>query len=95
MDKRKSKKLNLSAKDSNVNGTPPPLAKPIKVNNVKQAKKLLSRLIYQLQTEEIKSQKAKDITYLLSVFLTVIRDTELEERLTELERKVQSEGGKF
>ena len=80
--------INKDIKIKDVKDTPPLLVKPIRVNTIKQAKKLLSRLIWQLQTEEIKSQKAKDITYLLSVFLTVIRDSELEERIKTLEERI-------
>ena len=66
---------------------PPVLERPVRVNNVKQAKKLLSKLIYGLQTGEIEGRKAKDLTYLLSVFISIVRETETEERITELERK--------
>ena len=69
--------------------TPPPvLERPVRVNNVKQAKKLLSKLIYGLQTGEIDSRKAKDLTYLLSVFITVVKETEFDERLKALESKL-------
>ena len=71
-----------------VTTAPPLLGRHIKVNNVKQAKRLLSKLIYGLQTGEIDSRKAKDITYLLSVMITVIKETEFDERLKELEKRL-------
>ena len=67
---------------------PPLCDRPVKVTNVKQAKKLLSKLIYGLQTGEIEGRKAKDLTYLLSVFITIIKETEFEKRLNELESKL-------
>ncbi|NLT52747.1 MAG: hypothetical protein GXX85_17725 [Ignavibacteria bacterium] len=59
---------------------------PIKVNNVKTAKRLLSRLIYDLQDNSINGQKAKDLCYLLSVFIQVFNQSELEERINKLEK---------
>ena len=48
----------------------------------------MHKLIYGLQTGEIDSRKAKDLTYLLSVFITVVKETEFDERLKELEKKL-------
>lgn len=58
---------------------------PIKINSAKQAKRLLSRLIYQLQTKEVTGQDAKDIAYLLSIYIQVFNQMELEERIKKLE----------
>jgi len=60
---------------------------PIKVNNVKTAKRLLSRLIYQLQAGDIHGQKAKDLCYLLSVYIQIFTQSELEDRINALEAK--------
>ena len=49
--------------------TPP--GNPIRVKKNTDAKRLLSRLIYQLQKGEITGQDAKDLCYLLSTFITL------------------------
>jgi len=61
---------------------------PIKVNNLKSAKRLLSRLIYELQAGTIESQIAKDLTYLLTSYVNVFKQHEFEQRLEELEKKL-------
>jgi len=61
---------------------------PIKVNNLKSARRLLSRLIYQLQTGEVKNQTAKDLTYLLISYVNVFKAYEFEQRLEKLESKL-------
>ena len=66
---------------------------PIRVNNLKSAKRLLSRLIYELQSGAITSQLAKDLTYLLNVYVTTFKTYENEVRLTELEDLVKKDGG--
>ena len=64
---------------------------PIRVNNLKSAKRLLSRLIYELQSGAITSQLAKDLTYLLNVYVTTFKTYENELRLTELEALIKKE----
>jgi hypothetical protein len=90
MKKNKSKYWDTAdkPKQEEVNATPPPFDKPIKVNNPKQAKKLLSRLIYMLQIDKVESKKAKDLTYLLSVFISIVKETELEQRIADLENRM-------
>lgn len=61
---------------------------PIKVTNLKSAKRLLSKLIYELQFKRIDSQAAKDLTYLLVSFVNIFKNYELEKRLEELESKI-------
>lgn len=68
-------------------GYPPSLGKAIKINTVKDAKRLLSRLIYGLQTGTIGNQLAKDLTYLLISYVNICRDVEFETRLKDLEEK--------
>jgi hypothetical protein len=68
----------------------PPL-RPVKVRSLKDAKRLLSRLIVQLQSGQVKGSDAKDLTYLLSVFLQLVRDHELEQRIKRIEQTI---GGK-
>ncbi len=61
---------------------------PIKVNNLKSARRLLSRLIHQLQTGEVENKTAKDLTYLLISFVNVFKAHEFEQRLEALEKKI-------
>lgn len=62
----------------------PPL-RGVRVRTLKDAKRLLSRLITQLQAGTIEGKNAKDLTYVLSVFVQVVKDSDIEERLTKLE----------
>jgi len=71
------------------NRTTPLLDKPIRIRKVKDAKRLLSKLIYELQTGKIQSQQAKDLTYLLISFVNITTATEFELRLKQLEDKAQ------
>ena len=65
---------------------------PVEVHNVRGAKRLLSRLITQLQNDEVEDRKAKSICYLLQVYVTIHKETETEERIAELERKLSDYG---
>jgi len=67
------------------------IEKPVKVTKISDAKRLLSKLIYKLQTGEIEGQSAKDLTYLLISFVNIIKDVEFETRLKELEERTQNE----
>ena len=67
------------------NSTTPLLDKPIRIRKIKDAKRLLSKLIYELQTGKIQSQQAKDLTYLLISFVNITTATEFESRLKSLE----------
>jgi hypothetical protein len=60
---------------------------PVKVTNLKNAKRLLSKLIYELQAGKISNQDAKDLTYLLVSFVNVFKQYETEQRISELERR--------
>ena len=67
------------------------IEKPVKVTKISDAKRLLSKLIYKLQTGEIEGQSAKDMTYLLISYVNMIKDMEFEERLKQLEERTQNE----
>jgi hypothetical protein len=72
--------------------SPPPRAlRPVRVRDLRGAKRLLSRLISQLQRGEVESAYAKDITYLLSVFIGLVRGHELEDRVRKLESGLTEE----
>ena len=64
--------------------------KPIRVKNLRDAKKLISRLLVAFQREEIDGRNAKDLAYLLTVFIQIVKDGELEERLTKLENNINN-----
>ena len=66
------------------------IEKPVKVIKISDAKRLLSKLIYKLQTGEIEGQAAKDMTYLLISYVNMIKDLEFEERLKQLEERTIS-----
>lgn len=63
--------------------------KPIKVTNVKQARRLLSKLIYGLQTGEVTGDNARTLTYLLISFVNIFKQYEFERRLNSLEQKLK------
>lgn len=63
-------------------------ANAIKVTNLKQAKRLLSRLIYDLQTGVIENQTAKDLTYLLISYANVFKQYEIEQRIDLIEKQM-------
>lgn len=60
----------------------------IKVNNIQQAKRLLSKIILLLQKGLIDGRRAKDLVYILSVFTAVVKDSEFDDRLREIENKL-------
>jgi flagellin-specific chaperone FliS len=59
--------------------------KAVKVTKISHAKRLLSKLILQLQRGDITGQLAKDLTYLLSTFVNIFKTAELEDRIKKLE----------
>ena len=61
--------------------------KAIRVSSIKDARRLLSRLISQLQQGTVLSRDAKDLTYLLSIYVQITRESDLEERLEALEKQ--------
>lgn len=74
----KTKKVSVSYTPSNA----------VKVTSLKQAKRLLSRLIYDLQTGVIDNQTAKDLTYLLVSYVNVFKQYEIEKRIDEIEKRI-------
>jgi hypothetical protein len=66
---------------------------PVRVRDLKGAKRLLSRLIWDLQRGAIKGQQAKDLCYLLSTFIMLVRDFELEQKLIRLEKRIDETQG--
>ena len=68
---------------------PPIQGRSIKVNNIPAAKRLLSKIILLLQKGLVDGRRAKDLVYILSVFTAVVKDTEFDDRLREIENKLQ------
>ena len=67
---------------------PPISGRCIKVNNIQAAKRLLSKIILLLQKGLIDGRRAKDLVYILSIFTAVVKDSEFDERLREIENKL-------
>lgn len=79
--KAKSKKKHVS--------TPINEMYPVRVKDLKSAKRLLTRLIRGLQVGTITGRNAKDLCYLLTVFITLHKEQDYEERLIAIENKLQ------
>ena len=60
--------------------------RPIRVRTVRDARRLLARILKQLQLEEISESRAKTISYVANSFAKLYEVSELEERVTELEK---------
>lgn len=71
-----------------------PLPKAIRVKNVKQAKRLLSRIITQFQRGEITDYEAKTLCYLLISLVSICKDIDFEERITKIEKSISLKGMK-
>lgn len=88
---KKASKIAVESKElvkiKKVKGSYTPL-NAIKVTNLKQAKRLLSRLIYDLQAGMIENQTAKDLTYLLVSYVNVFKQYEIEQRLDLIEKQI-------
>jgi hypothetical protein len=80
-------KANELAYTGNIAGK---IEKPIKVTKVSDAKRLLSKLIYKLQTGKVSGQEAKDMTYLLINYVNIVKEIEFEKRLKLIEEKVRN-----
>ena len=60
---------------------------PIIIEEIKDARILISKIIYDLQINKIEEKRAKTLCYALTVALQIYRESEFEQRLIELERK--------
>lgn len=59
------------------------------VKKLKDARRALSHWISEYQRGTITSEKVKTLTYLLISFVNISREIETEDKLTELERKME------
>ena len=64
------------------------LDKPVRIRKLKDAKRLLSRLIHEFQKGTINNRDAKDLCYLIVSFVQIAKDVDLEERINQLEERV-------
>lgn len=85
--KSKTKQL-MKSKGVNPNSIPL-LDLKIKVTNLKSAKRLMSKLISGFISGKIINQNAKDLAYLVSTFVAIVKDAEIEERIKMLEEKIK------
>jgi len=60
--------------------------RPIRIRSVKDARRLLARVLKQLQLEKISESRAKTISYVANSYAKLYEVSELEERVTELEK---------
>ena len=68
-----AKNLQLVINNNQSEDIPPTAAKAIRVKDTKSAKRLLSRLIVQLQRGEVINDTAKDLTYLINSFIALMK----------------------
>lgn len=68
---------------------PPLISKPVKITKVRDAKRLLSKMIYEFQLGKIENQSAKDLTYMLMTYVNICTQVDFEERLSKLEAEVK------
>ena len=70
---------------------PPMPGRPVRVTKLKDAQRLLSRLITEFQLGNVESRWAKDLCYLVSTFVQVAKESDFEERLRQLEEHADSQ----
>lgn len=88
MSKNSSRSLQL-IKTKEVSGDPSPvISGTLKVRNLKQAKRAMSKLIESFVRGEVCSSDAKTLAYLVSTFIEVAQAADIEQRLSELEQKL-------
>lgn len=65
------------------------MTRVIRVNDLKSAKRLLSKLILELQQGITDSQKCKDLCYLLTSYVNIHKVYEVETRIIDLETRLK------
>jgi len=90
--KRNSSKLitnEVVVKKGVITNRAPLLDVNISVTNLKNAKRFMSKLISNFVSGRIINQDAKDLSYLVTVFIMACREADIEERIKKLEEKVK------
>lgn len=59
------------------------------LTNLKSAKRLMSKLISSFISGKISNQNAKDLAYLVSTYVSIAKDSEIEGRIKMLEEKLK------
>jgi hypothetical protein len=68
--------------------TPSLAERPIRIRTLRDARRLMGRIIVAFQRGEIGGRDAKDLAYLISVYVQVAKNADLEDRIINLENKV-------
>ena len=66
--------------------------KPLIVTNLQDAKILISRIVYQLQTGDVDISLAKAILYGTSCYIQCVKEADIEDRIKQLEDKIGVNG---
>jgi len=66
----------------------PILGRPIRIRSIEDARRLLSRLILEFQKGTVENRNAKDLCYLVISFVNIVSQSEIENRLAEIERRL-------
>lgn len=65
------------------------MARGVSLKKLSDVRRFMARIINQLHKDEIEESKARTLGYLCSIMRDVIKDSDLEARITELEQKLK------
>jgi hypothetical protein len=65
--------------------------RPVRVTDLKGATRLLARVLFQLQKEDISESKAKTISYVCNSYIKAFELSEVEKRVLALEQSAAPE----
>ena len=80
----------LESRNDSADDTPV-CSRPINVHSVSDAKRLLSRIIREVQNDTMTGKKATSLTYLLTTFVQIAKQSEFDARLEGIEKKLSIE----
>ena len=66
--------------------------RPIVVSDIKAVKRLLSRVLLLLQKRQIDDREARSLGYIAGIFVQTVKESELEQRVGELEKQLPKGG---
>ena len=67
------------------NPPPQPIHRAVRVRNVRDAKRLMTRILKQLQLDQISLEKGRAMAYVCSTFIRLHEGSELEDRIEKME----------
>ena len=76
-----------------VEDIPEKAMRPIRVKSSRDALRLLTRVMMQLQKRLISDSKAKTIAYCVNSYVKALETSEIEKRIEEIESKIQLQEG--